>query len=186
MKKRLIAVAFTTALASSMACAQTPVMFSTINNTNAPKDNVVHGVRLSVLHGKVSEVQGVDFSLLGMSESDRTTGVNFNIAFGANKVNQEMTGVSFGWFNWNTGKTTGANLGLANITHDVNGLNWSAVNYSTGTTVADVGLVSLSNQSTVQVGIFNHTKHIDAVQVGLINCADNGFLKCFPIVNFPK
>ena len=27
---------------------------------------------------------------------------------------------------------------------------------------------------------------IEGVQVGLINCADNGFFKCFPIINFAK
>ncbi|GEA52115.1 hypothetical protein VIN01S_29190 [Vibrio inusitatus NBRC 102082] len=185
MKKVLIATAIAASMASSFAFAQTPVMFSTID-MNAPQDNSVQGVRLSVLHGKTSEVKGVDVSLLGMSETDRTTGLNLNLWFGANKVNQEMKGLSWGWFNWNTGKTTGVNLGLANITHNVEGLNWSAVNYSDGTTMADVGLVSLSNKSNIQVGIFNKTKDIDGVQIGLINCADNGFFKCFPIVNFAK
>nr|PMK44696.1 hypothetical protein BCU00_09335 [Vibrio breoganii] len=60
------------------------------------------------------------------------------------------------------------------------------MNYSDGQTMADVGLVSLSNKSNIQVGIFNKTKNIDGVQIGLINCADNGFFKCFPIVNFAK
>ncbi|MCQ6498155.1 phaC PHA synthase, partial [Vibrio parahaemolyticus] len=26
----------------------------------------------------------------------------------------------------------------------------------------------------------------DGVQIGLLNCADNGFFKCFPINNFAK
>ncbi|NMR95175.1 phaC PHA synthase, partial [Vibrio parahaemolyticus] len=27
---------------------------------------------------------------------------------------------------------------------------------------------------------------IDGVQIGLLNCADNGFFKCFPLINFAK
>ncbi|MDW1987890.1 phaC PHA synthase, partial [Vibrio sp. 811] len=27
---------------------------------------------------------------------------------------------------------------------------------------------------------------IDGVQIGLLNCADNGFFKCFPIINFAE
>lgn len=185
MKKIVMTAVAAAALTSSMAFAQTPAMFSTID-TNAPQDNSVEGVRLSILHGKTSSLKGVDVSVLGMSETDRTTGVNLGFFFGGNKVNQEMKGLSWGLFNWNTGQATGVNLGLANITHNVNGLNWSWVNFSDGNTLADVGLVSLSNKSTVQVGVFNHTHAIDGVQVGLINCADNGFFKCFPIVNFAK
>ncbi|CAM3066176.1 VC2662 family protein [Vibrio rarus] len=185
MKKRLVVAALASVMASSFACAQAPVMFSTID-MNAPNDNAVKGLRLSLLHGKVSEVKGVDVSLIGMSETDRTTGLNFNLMFGANKVNKEMKGLSWGWFNWNTGQTTGVNLGAANITHNVNGVNFSIANISDGNTTADIGIVSLSKQSKVQVGIFNHTRNIEGVQVGLINCADNGFLKCFPFINFAK
>lgn len=186
MKKILTAVAITTAFASSVAIASTPVMFSSINNFNAPDDANVGGVRLAALHGKVDTLKGVDFSIVGMSESDVTTGVNFGLFFGASKINQEMTGASLGLFNWNEGKTTGVNLGAVNVTNDVNGANVSFVNYSEGDTMVDVGAVNLSSESTVQVGIFNKTAKIEGVQVGLINCADNGFLPCFPIVNFAK
>jgi hypothetical protein len=97
-----------------------------------------------------------------------------------------MKGASLGIFNWNTGKTTGVNLAAVNVTNDVKGLNWSAVNYSEGYTMADIGIASFSNKSNFQFGLFNKTNTIDGVQIGLINCADNGFLKCFPIINFAK
>lgn len=83
-----------------------------------------------------------------MSETDRTTGVNFGLFFGAAKVNQEMKGASLGLVNWNRGQTTGLNLGAVNITNNVKGLNWSAVNYSQGYTMADVGLASISKSLT--------------------------------------
>ncbi|WP_261816148.1 VC2662 family protein [Vibrio gallicus] len=188
MKKRLIAVATTVAaLTSPLAMADsTPVMFSSVNGFNAPNASSVGGVRLSVLHGKVSEVKGLDISVLGMSERDRMTGVNIGLFFGGSKVNQQMTGAAFGLFNWNPGNTTGANISAVNITNNVKGLNFGLANYSEGKTSADVAFASISKSSTFQLGIFNMTDKIEGVQIGLINCADNGFLKCFPIVNFAK
>ncbi|WP_038174451.1 MULTISPECIES: VC2662 family protein [Vibrio] len=184
MKKILTAVAITTALSSSFAIAATPVMFSSLNDFNAPDNTQVAGVRLSALHGKVDSVKGVDFSIIGLSETNTTTGVNFGLFLGASKVNQEMTGASLGLLNWNEGLTTGVNLGAVNLTKDVKGANVSFVNYSEGNTMVDVGAVNLSSESTVQVGVFNKTTKIEGVQIGLINCADNGFLPCFPIINF--
>jgi len=185
MKKAISTLAVVAAIASPFAMADSSgAMFSTLDGYNAPSNDAVGGVRLSVLHGKVSSVKGVDVSVLGMSETDTTTGVNFGLFFGASKVNKEMKGVSLGLFNWNTGHAKGLNLGAVNITNDVKGVNWSAVNYSEGYTMADVGVVSLSEKSNFQLGLFNKTKEIDGVQIGLLNCADNGFLPCFPIVNF--
>ena len=171
MKKVLSALAVVAALSSSVAMAGTPVMFSSINNFNAPDENAVSGVRVAALYGKVNEVKGLDLAVVGLSETDSTTGVNLGL-LGASKVNQEMTGASLGLLNWNTGQTVGANVSL--------------VNYSEGNTMVDVGAANFSDTSKVQVGLFNKTTKIEGVQVGLINCADNGFFKCFPIINFAK
>ncbi|MDN3700411.1 VC2662 family protein [Vibrio artabrorum] len=185
MKKLLSVLAVSAAVMAPAAFASSPVMFSTINGFNAPNADSVGGVRVALLHGQVNEVKGVDLAIVGMSETQNTTGVNLGI-FGAHKVNQNMTGASLGIFNWNPGKTTGVNLGAVNVTHDVKGANVSFVNYSEGNTMVDVGAANLSKVSTVQVGFFNKTNKIEGVQVGLINCADNGFFPCFPIVNFAK
>ncbi|MGL4192481.1 MAG: VC2662 family protein [Vibrio sp.] len=186
MNKPFALMALTAALSAPAALAATPVMFSSINNFNTPDANQVAGLRVSALHGKVAEVKGVDFSILGLSETNKTTGVNFGFLFGASKVNQEMTGASLGLLNWNTGHTYGANLGLVNLTNDVHGANLSFVNYSQGNTLVDLGAANFSSTSTVQFGLFNKTDKIEGVQIGLINCADNGFFKCFPIINFAK
>ncbi|GLS83015.1 VC2662 family protein [Paraferrimonas haliotis] len=186
MKKALPMLALAAAIASPVALADsTPVMFSSVNGFNAPDADRVGGVRLAALHGKVNEVNGLDIAVIGMSETNRTKGVNIGF-FGANKVNQEFVGASFGLFNWHTGLTKGANIGAVNIANDVHGANVSWVNYSKGHTMVDVGAVSISETSDVQVGIFNKTKKIDKFQIGIINCADNGFFPCFPIINFAK
>lgn len=186
MKKLLSSLAVVAALTSASAYAESPVMFSSLNGFNAPQSEAVSGVRLAVLHGQVNELKGVDFPLLGMSETDTTVGVNFGLMFGAAKVNKSMTGASLGIFNWMPGQTTGVNLGTVNVTGNVNGANLGFVNYSEGDTVFDLAAVSISKSSTVQFGFVNMTSNIKGVQIGLLNCADNGFFKCFPIVNFAK
>jgi len=186
MKKLLPALALTAAFASpALQASETPFMFSTIDGFNAPNATTVRGVRVAVLHGKVQQLTGVDIAAFGLSETNITTGVNLNF-FGANKVNQEMTGASLGIINWQTGKSLGVNFGTINLTNNVQGANISFVNYSTGNTLVDLGAVSFSKESTVQVGFFNKTGKIDGLQIGLLNCADNGFFKCFPLVNWAK
>ncbi|PKH02953.1 phaC PHA synthase [Psychromonas sp. MB-3u-54] len=186
MKKLLPVVTVLAGLLSpALQASQTPVMFSTIDGFNAPNAESVKGVRLSVFHGRVNEVKGLDLAAFGLSETNKTTGVNLNF-FGAAKVNQEMTGASLGIVNWQEGNTVGANIGALNLTNNVKGANISLVNYSTGHTLVDVGAVSFSQQSTVQVGLFNKTTQLDGIQIGLLNCADNGFFKCFPLVNWSK
>jgi len=186
MKKKLALIAITASLLSMTTQAEeTPVMFSSVNGYNAPDADGVRGARLAVLHGKVDQVKGVDFSLLGMSETDTTIGANLGW-FNAAKVNKKMTGASLSFFNWMPGETIGANLGAVNYTNNVTGANLGFVNYSEGNTIVDLAAVSISKKSTVQVGFFNKTEEIEGVQVGIINCADNGFFKCFPIINFPK
>ncbi|GIC76233.1 VC2662 family protein [Moritella sp. F3] len=172
-----------TMMSSAAMAESAPVMFSSINGFSAPASNEVKGARLTVFHGAAVSVTGVDFALLGLSEATDVTGVNWGL-LGANRVHGEFTGASFGLLNWHNGNDTGANLGFINVTNNVTGANISAVNYSEGYTMVDVGVANLSSNSVVQVGLFNMTSDIKGVQVGLINCAENGFFPCFPFVNF--
>lgn len=186
MKKSLSVLSIVLGLSSVNAFANTtPVMFSSLNGFNAPNADTVTGLRVAALHGKTREVKGLDFAVLGLSETEKTTGVNLGW-FGAAKVNQSMTGASFSILNWMEGNTVGVNFGAVNLTNNVKGANISFVNYSQGDTLVDVGAVSFSNASTVQLSLFNKTAKIKGVQIGLLNCADNGFFKCFPIINFAK
>ncbi|MEE4185425.1 MAG: phaC PHA synthase [Gammaproteobacteria bacterium] len=162
-----------------------PLQLSTLNNTNAPEASRVEGARLALLYGKSGHVSGVDFPL-GYSELDSLKGVSFPILIGANRIRKEMVGVSFGLFNWHEGADTGANFGAVNLTNNVNGLNAGWVNYSTGKTVVDLSIANISEASTVQLGFLNVTDRIDGIQIGLLNCAKNGFLPCFPFFNIGK
>lgn len=162
-----------------------PVQFSSVNHFNAPAVEEVKGVRFSALYGQTKDVTGVDFTMLAISEVDNLKGVHFPLLIaGASHVNGNMTGASFGLWNYHKGNDVGANIATVNVTNNVKGANLGLVNYSEGYTVFDWSAANFSKKSNVQLGIFNMTDEIKGAQIGLINCAKNGFLPCFPFVNF--
>ena len=161
-----------------------PAQFSMLE-VNTPDTNEVRGVRLAFIYGRTGNMTGLDFSI-GLSELDNMTGVSIPLFLGANRVRNNMSGVALGLVNFHEGQDTGVNLGLLNLTNDVNGLTLGTVNVSAGDTLADVGFVNVSDSSTFQLAFFNNTGRIDGVQIGLLNCAKNGFFPCFPIGNFAK
>lgn len=187
MKKLAVCLAVVGGLGlSAPVTAEVPIQFATINNYKAPHDEVVKGVRFPTIHGKTSTVTGVDLHLLAIGETDNFTGVQFPLFLGgANHINESMTGVAFGLWNWNKGETVGANLGFVNVTNNVTGINLGSVNYSVGYTALDASFANVSKKSAAQLGFLNVTDEIEVVQIGLLNCARNGFLPCFPLVNFP-
>ncbi|SHI26244.1 VC2662 family protein [Ferrimonas marina] len=188
MKLRgFMGLALASALVSATAAAEqaVPVQLATLNGVNAMAGDQVEGVRFPTLYGKTESVKGVDLHLLGIGETDEFVGVQFPLLIaGANHVNKSMTGVSFGLWNWNKGMTKGANLGMVNVANDVHGANVGLVNVSQGYTAFDWSAVNVSESSHAQLGIFNKTTELKGIQLGLINCADNGFLPCFPLFNF--
>lgn len=159
------------------------VQFSSVNNFNAPNTDSVRGVRLAALYGRSGHVSGVDLPF-GFSDLDSLNGISFPLISGANRVRKEMNGIALGVFNWHQGNDAGLNFSTVNVTHNVNGLNLALVNVSTGHTAFDVSAVNVSKKSNFQLAVFNMTDTIDGVQIGLLNCAKNGFLRCFPIINF--
>lgn len=185
---RIVALFMLTGLLGMGAHADpTPVQFSFFD-FNAPDNQVVHGARFPALYGKSGHVSGVDLQIAAYSELDSLTGVSIPIVFGigGNRIRNEMKGVSLGLVSWHQGQDTGANLSVVNVTNNVKGLNLGTVNYSTGQTSADVSAVNVSKKSAFQLGVVNVTDEISFVQIGILNCARNGFLRCFPIVNFAK
>ncbi len=159
-----------------------PVQFSFFD-FNAPDNSEVKGVRLNTIYGQTSNVTGVDF-VIGLSDVDNLTGVSFPLIIGGNRIRNSMTGVGIGIVNIHEGTDKGLNVGFLNLTNDVQGLNWGSINISTGTTLADVSFVNISDTSSFQLGFFNKTEIITGVQIGLLNCASNGFFACFPFINF--
>ena len=181
---RLCVAAAVAMLSATSAMAATPVQLSTFD-FNAPEDSEVTGVRFPVIYGKDGgDIKGVDFGIIAFSEMNSLKGVAFSMLPAANRIKSEMVGVSTGLFNWHEGQDTGVNLGFANITNNVKGMNWSFLNYPQGYTAADVGAVNISQKSNFQLSFVNVTQELDGIQIGFINCAKNGFLPCFVLFNF--
>ena len=196
MKKNL--VLFVALLTLSTTIFSAPLQLS-LPGTNLPNEDSVSGLRANLFYGKTSDVKGVDISLIGLSEMDNFSGLGVGF-LGARKINNEFKGLSLGLFNYNTGKTSGMNFGLVNITNktsgvnlafvnksqDINGANIGFINVTTGDTLMDLGLINYAESATFQIGLINATNNLDGLQVGLVNYARNGVLPVMPIINFKK
>ena len=184
-KLLVVAAALTLPLAVSAQEGSTvPFQFS-VFDANVPEAENVKGVHLSLLYGKTGDVTGWDFPLLAYSDTNDMKGLSFTpFLFSASNIRGEMTGVTFGLFTNQEGQSTGLNLNALNLTSNVKGLNWAVANIGSGYTMADVGLFNLSEKSNFQLAAVNVTDELDGLQLGLINCAKNGFLPCFILFNF--
>ena len=171
-------VPFTPALAEDPAAVQ----FSMLE-LNAPDKRNVKGLRFSLIYGETGNVSGLDLAL-GLSEVDNMSGISFPVIVGGNRVSGEFKGLAVGIANLHEGSDTGVNIGLLNLTNDVNGISLGFANISSGDTLADISAVNISEESSFQLAFFNKTGTIRGVQIGFLNCADNGFFPCFPIINF--
>lgn len=173
--------------AGSLRASEGAMAQFTFFDFNAPKAKAVNGVRFPAIYGKGGgDIVGLDFGLLAYSEMNSLRGVAWSVFPHANRIRNGMTGAAFGLFNWHEGEDIGVNFGVVNITNNVRGLNWSAVNFAKGHTVADVGVVNVSDSSNFQLSFVNITQRIEGLQLGLLNCASNGFLPCFVLFNFGK
>ena len=158
----------------------------TLPGLQAPEDSTVDGIRLSLFHGKVQNLRGVDFGLLSLSETGELSGAAF--VFGLHRLTGNMDGgVAMSLINVHSGNDQGLNAAFVNKVNNVDsGVDLGFVNIADGETLVDIGALNMSNSSTVQVGFINVTKKIEGVQIGFINVADNGFFKVFPFFNFAR
>lgn len=184
-------------LISTMTFSETPFQLG-VPGTNMPADQDVKGVRLNLLYGKNTNMNGLDINILALGETDNFRGIQISpFWLGANKVNDSFTGVGFGGANIYLGKSTGVALGFLNYTNNFNGLQWGvvnfnqkksvinlgAVNFNQGESTVDIGFVNYAEKTTFQLGIVNFTNELEGVQVGFINFAKNGFFPVFPLFN---
>jgi hypothetical protein len=87
-----------------------------------------------------------------------------------------------------TNYVRGAQLALYGHGDVMHGAQAALVNINRNVIGAQVGIYNGTDlmQQGAQVGIVNNAKSSDAIQIGLINIMDNGFLPVFPFFNFPK
>ena len=120
------------------------------------------------------------------------------------KTQKYVEGLNIGLVSFGEGGyVIGADLGLfASMTHYVRGAQValysqglvmqggqvSLVNINKNVRGAQVGIYNGTDimEHGAQVGIVNNAKKSDAIQIGLVNIMENGFLPVFPFFNFPK
>ena len=170
---------------ADVASAEAPFQFAA-PKTRAPDDPDVNGVRFSIFHGENESIRGLDIGLLSLSATSHLSGVS--LVLGIGKVNNEMSGgVAISLVNIHGGNDSGLNAAFINrINATENAVNLGFVNVADGETLLDIGGVNVSKSSTAQLGFINVTKEITGFQFGFVNIAENGFLKVFPVFNFPK
>ena len=114
-------------------------------------------------------VQGLNLGIVSFGDKGYVIGADIGFASLTNYVR----GAQLAFYG--QGKVMhGGQVALVNINKDVIGAQVGIYN---GTDVMGKG---------AQVGIVNNAKTSDAIQIGLINIMDNGFLPVFPFFNFPK
>lgn len=182
--KSLVSCLLSLLLLSVPALAETSFQFS-LPGLRAPDDPNVDGFRLSILHGKAEKMSGFDLGFFSLSEASKTSGLG--AIFGVAVVTGSSAGLAGALININSGEATGVNAAFVNsVKNAKNGANIGFLNITESHSGTDIGGLSISDHSNVQVGFVNVTKKIDKVQVGFLNIADNGFFPVFPFFNYPK
>ncbi len=151
----------------------------------APADPNVDGFRFSLLYGDSERMSGFDLAgaLLARSRDFTGAGPWFAMAY----VEGDSNGCLCSFANLVQGQASGATLGFINVVNDApQGANIAFVNAIQGTSAFDLSGVVVSERSGTQIGFLNMTEHIENVQIGFLNIAQNGFLPVFPLFNFPK
>jgi len=185
MKKMTTWCATLALLAGASSAMAAPLQLS-IPGQNFPADQQVEGVRFAFLNGKTSSLEGINISILGLSEVDQLKGVDLGFLFGASRVKSQFTGAAFTLVNWHQGHDTGLNVGFVNLVNRVDGLNVGAVNLGEGNSLANIGFINYSARTTFQLGFVNAAKQLDGIQIGFVNFAENGVLPVMPLINFNK
>jgi hypothetical protein len=184
MTIRLVLSIFMVLFGSSAAFAETPFQF-TAAGLQAPSDPDVKGMRMVLLYGKNTNVNGLDLGFAAISEAVNQKGFSFNM--GLTQVTGTSTGCASSLINVHSGEDSGFNAAFINFVKNIEeGVNVGFLNVTDDFSNVDVGGLSVSDQSNVQVGFVNVTKKINRVQIGFLNFAENGFFPVFPIFNFPK
>ena len=170
--------------AARPAHAQASAQFA-LADFRAPDVDSVDGFRFSILFGELASMRGLDLGLVSLSKSAQLEGVAF--VFGGTWITGSSEGAAISMINIHEGSARGLMAGMVNIVDSLEeGVNFGMINFTRGTSMVDLSAVGISQRSQVQIGMVNVTKHIETVQIGLLNVAENGIFPVFPIFNVPK
>ncbi len=122
------------------------------NKNNTPAQTGVPMVAFNLIGGSHLGLRGFELGFLWNHKSQFVEGVQ--IAMGANISDGPLRGAQFAFVNIADQKSKGLQLGLANFSEDLDGLQLGLVNIGAHSKV-QVGLINISEKSRVSLGIFN-------------------------------
>ncbi|MCE1188180.1 MAG: hypothetical protein LWX56_03485 [Ignavibacteria bacterium] len=116
----------------------------------------VTGLRINLLYGKNTNVNGLDWGLVNHT----TSGTSF--------------GLQTGFLNLDEANFSGHQNGFVNVIKgNMSGMQWGVINYG-------------ESVSGIQIGVINYAQYLKkGLQIGLVNIAkQNGQFPIFPIINW--
>lgn len=185
MKPARLLLALGSVALGGVAHASTPVQLS-LPGVNLPASHQVEGARASVLYGRTGQVKGIDLPVFALSDVDQFTGLQLGVFFrcrpgtppvwrGGDQRTQLARGSGQGgqpWLRQPDQQCTGSQLG--------------GRQHRQGQCPGQRRLRQLCRAHHLPAGFINATKHLDGLQVGLANYAENGVFPILPLINFKK
>ncbi len=140
----------------SLQAQSQPVQLALFNPVQIfPEQQAIAGLRLNLIYGKNTRVEGLDLGLVNHTTSGLSQGVQFGFV-GYNEA--DFTGWMDNTINISKGSCKGLQWGLVNHTKSMNG---------------------------VQLGLVNYAGTMHGLQIGLVNIIkQGGAFPVFPIVNW--
>ena len=119
------------------------------------EETAISGMRINLLYGRNTTVNGIDFGLVNHTTSGQSMGLQWG---GLNMTDADFTGLQYGW---------------VNITkQNFKGMQWGLVNY-------------VNSGNGFMLGFVNYAMTMKGLQIGLINfIRQGGQFPVFPIVNW--
>ncbi len=171
-------------LLATPAAGETSFQFSAAG-AQAPSDPDVSGFRIALFYAKNMKVSGFDLGIASFSEAANASG--FSMIWGVGRVTGKSSGLASSFVNIHSGEDTSVNAAFINSVESLrSGVNIGFVNVTEGYSNVDVSGMAISKRSKVQLGFVNITNHIESLQIGFLNFADNGIFPVMPFFNIPK
>ncbi len=121
-------------------------------SNQAPHYRGVPALSLNLLGGSHIGLKGFEFGLLWNHKSEFVDGLQ--LALGANVSNGPLEGVQIALVNIAGQNSKGLQLGLANFTGDLKGLQVGLFNFGAQTNL-QIGIINIAEKTDLSLGIFN-------------------------------
>ena len=144
----------------------------------------VKGFQFGVIANRYRDFHGLQISGIVNWNEDESAGVQI----GTVNYGGELSGFQIGGVSWMVGNYTGVSFDSVLVTRS-NFTGWSIAGFNYGNkdvSGAQMGGINVAAESStgLQLGFINLAKHHEGLQLGLLNVNSDGFLPCFPGINF--